>query len=431
METTDKWNKLQAEFDTYEEQAPEGLCWEGISSGLRRNRRRKAIRWTAGASAAFACAAAALILTLSPRGKTEVDLIRQEPHSRLAEADVRPKPAGDNGSTTTPGAKTPQVRPIRISPESIESSSVASANSASQSYSATAEGLEPSVWSEAGIPPEETAENHSSGKEESVERIDVDASGKDEECEIPGENFAGFAEEGEGREVRRRRASLRLSLSNGSPYSTVQGGYGAMNSSAVTYQLSSASGLTTAGLSTVLLRNNDKEVSTSTTHYQPLKFELLAGVEVLRSLSVVSGVSYSCLISDLTSGTDTDNYETRQTLHYIGIPLALSYNIPLADRLGLYLTLGGRIEQNICGTSSTAYMSGGRVNERQTSSLTEKVPQWSAFAGLGLQWRLSGSMHVFAEPSVNYCFDNGSHVETIYKERPLNFNLSLGLKFDL
>ena len=431
METTDKWNKLQAEFDTYEEQAPEGLCWEGISGGLRRNKRRKALRWTAGASAAFACAAAALILTLSPRGETEVDLIRQEPHSRLAEAEVRPVPAGDDGSSKSAGSETARGQAVIISPEPVESTSGASANSAAQPSRETAESLESSGRSEAGIPPEETAENQSSGKEEPVERIDVDASGKGEECEIPEDDFADFAEEGESREVRRRRASLRLSLSNGSPYSTVQGGYGAMNSSAVTYQLSSSSGLTTAGLSSVLLRNNDKEVSTTTTHYQPLKFELLAGVEVLRNLSVVSGVSYSCLISDLTSGTDTDNYETRQTLHYIGIPLSLNYSIPLADRLGLYLALGGRIEQNVYGTSSTAYKAGGRINERQTTSLTEKVPQWSAFAGLGLQWRLSGGMHIFAEPSVNYCFDNGSHVETIYKERPLNFNLSLGLKFDL
>lgn len=427
METTDKWNKLQAEFDTYEEQAPEGLCWEGISGGLRRSRRRKVLRRTAGVSAAFACAAAALILTVSPRGEAEVDLIRQEPHSRLAEADARTLPAGDDGSSKTGGAEAARGQAVIISPEPVESTSGASANSAAQPYSETAA----SGRSEAGIPPEETAGNQSSVKDEPVERIDVDASGKDEECEIHEEDFADFAEEGEGREVRRRRASLRLSFSNGSPYSTVQGGYGAMNSSAVTYQLSSASGLTTAGLSTVLLRNNDKEVSTSTTHYQPLKFELLAGVEVLRNLSVVSGVSYSCLISDLTSGTDSDNYETRQTLHYIGIPLSLNYSIPLADRLGLYLALGGRIEQNVYGTSSTAYKAGGRVSERQTTSLTEKVPQWSAFAGLGLQWRLSGGMHVFAEPSVNYCFDNGSHVETIYKERPLNFNLSLGLKFDL
>lgn len=430
METTDKKNRLQASFDSYTEPAPDGL-WEVISSGLRRNRRRKALRWTAGASATFACAAAALILTLSPRGESEVELIRREPGTRLAEADVRPGSTGDNGPAMTARGKAPQVSTVETFQKPVEDATKPSANAAAQLSSEAVEDLMSSSESRNFITSEETLESHVPSQDEPVGIINVDASGKGEDCEIPEKYFADFPEEREGREVRRHRASLRLSFSNGSPYTTVQGGYSAMNSSDVTCQLSSSSGLTTAGLSNVLLRNKNKEVSTSTTHYQPLQFELLAGMEVLRNLSVVSGVSYSCLISDLTSGTDTDNYETRQALHYIGIPLSLNYNIPLADRLGLYLALGGRVEQNIYGTSATAYRADGRVNERQTTRLTEKVPQWSAFAGLGLQWHLSGGMNLFAEPSVNYCFSNGSHIENFYKERPLNFNLSLGLKFDL
>lgn len=36
---------------------------------------------------------------------------------------------------------------------------------------------------------------------------------------------------------------------------------------------------------------------------------------------------------------------------------------------------------------------------------------------------------MYVEPGISYYFDDGSPISTIYKEKPVNFNLNLGLRF--
>ena len=38
---------------------------------------------------------------------------------------------------------------------------------------------------------------------------------------------------------------------------------------------------------------------------------------------------------------------------------------------------------------------------------------------------------IYAEPGVAYYFDNESSLPTIYQEKPFNFNLNMGLRFNL
>ena len=55
--------------------------------------------------------------------------------------------------------------------------------------------------------------------------------------------------------------------------------------------------------------------------------------------------------------------------------------------------------------------------------------QWSANASLGVQCNLVNTMSIFVEPGVSYYFNDGTNIRTIYKEKPLNFNLNLGIRF--
>jgi hypothetical protein len=48
---------------------------------------------------------------------------------------------------------------------------------------------------------------------------------------------------------------------------------------------------------------------------------------------------------------------------------------------------------------------------------------------MGLGYQLSNTIGLYAEPGISYYFNNGSQLETIYKEDPLHFNLRLGLRF--
>ena len=38
---------------------------------------------------------------------------------------------------------------------------------------------------------------------------------------------------------------------------------------------------------------------------------------------------------------------------------------------------------------------------------------------------------VYVEPGVSYYFDDRSPLSTIYKEKPLNFNLNLGVRYTI
>ena len=61
--------------------------------------------------------------------------------------------------------------------------------------------------------------------------------------------------------------------------------------------------------------------------------------------------------------------------------------------------------------------------------LRDRRPQWSVNASAGLQYKINDILGVYLEPGVGYYFDNGSNVSTIYKEKPLNFNFTVGLRF--
>ena len=57
--------------------------------------------------------------------------------------------------------------------------------------------------------------------------------------------------------------------------------------------------------------------------------------------------------------------------------------------------------------------------------------QWSANTALGLQYHILPQFAVYAEPGLKYYFDNGSGISTFFKDRPMNFNLQVGLRLAL
>ena len=76
----------------------------------------------------------------------------------------------------------------------------------------------------------------------------------------------------------------------------------------------------------VLLFNKGKEIQTKTKHYLPIRAGLSVGYRILPRLSVESGLTYRCLISDLSFGSESHYLSGSQTLHYIGLPLGIRYN---------------------------------------------------------------------------------------------------------
>ena len=230
---------------------------------------------------------------------------------------------------------------------------------------------------------------------------------------------------------RRKALSLKLAVASSSFSSTSHSGYGAMYGSSVAAFRFSATPVADDGYSAVLLMNNYQEVSTTSRHYLPVNVGFSLGWEFAPGFSLSAGVDYTCLVSDLSSGTDATRYETRQTLHYLGIPVTLEWSFVQRPRLRAYLYAGGQARKAVYGTSSTRYVIDSAPWEPVIEKIGETPLQWSAGAGAGVEYMLGDKVGLYAEPGLNYYFDNGSPVENVFKSRPLNFNLTLGLRLKL
>ena len=64
-------------------------------------------------------------------------------------------------------------------------------------------------------------------------------------------------------------------------------------------------------------------------------------------------------------------------------------------------------------------------------SLDTSPWQFSLNGAAGAEYKLTDYFSLYAEPGLGYYFKDGSSTSTIYQDRPLNFNLSFGLRFNL
>lgn len=181
-----------------------------------------------------------------------------------------------------------------------------------------------------------------------------------------------------------------------------------------------------------ILRLNEYQlVYSEIKHYQPITIGVSLKYSFAKRWNVTSGLSYTTLISKLRSGSQENYYNSKQTLHYIGIPVNLNYIVWENRRISTYLSGGGMVEKNVSGTLSTDYMINNKIEEHSTSSISVKPLQWSVNSAVGIQYQLSRIIGIYAEPGVTCFLKNKSDIETIYKDKPLNFTLKLGLRFSL
>lgn len=182
--------------------------------------------------------------------------------------------------------------------------------------------------------------------------------------------------------------------------------------------------------SQVLLENAVQAPQTSIKHHVPVTVGLSFAWHFHKDWSLETGLNYTLLSSDIHSGSKSYVEET-QKLHYVGIPVKLRRSIWKNNWLSVYASAGGAVEKCVSGTLETATVtnSGNRSSER--TSLNVKPLQWSVAAAAGAQVNFTPRFGFYVEPGAAYYFDDGSEVETIRKEHPLNFNLQLGLRVNV
>ena len=152
-----------------------------------------------------------------------------------------------------------------------------------------------------------------------------------------------------------------------------------------------------------------KQNNSTYRHHPPIRFGLSLRYQINERWSMESGLSYTLLISDIPSTPKGQVNAIEQRLYYIGVPVNVNYQLWTRHRYGLYLTAGGTIDKLLNGRDW----------------------QFSLNGAAGAEYLLNNRFSLYLEPCIGYYFPNGSNLSTIYKDHPLNFNLSLGLRFNL
>lgn len=179
---------------------------------------------------------------------------------------------------------------------------------------------------------------------------------------------------------------------------------------------------------------NVHQVSKESTYSLPISLGLGVRFYLTQRLSVGIGVDFSILertfsgiYTEVQEGTivRTINSDIHNTLHYIGVPVVLSYDFLQTNRLSLYVHGGGVVEKAL----SNKYRIENRPKDVIFRESVDGV-QLSAGAGLGIKFKLTDKFGLYLDPSVKYYFDCKQPV-SIRTQQPLMFNLEAGLRLDI
>ena len=165
-------------------------------------------------------------------------------------------------------------------------------------------------------------------------------------------------------------------------------------------------------------------------HSAPLRVGVTAAWELLPHLNLVSGLNWTYLNSEFEETASPIRTAVGQDLGYLGVPLRLETVFNVWKGLWLSAGAGGMVEKGLLSSSWTNTWVDGQVAE------TIKNPKpdtggllWSVGATAGAEYRFSPSFGLYLTPGVEYHFDNGAEVRSAYTEKPLSWNVNLGVRF--
>lgn len=451
-------NKIRESQADFSEPEPEGL-WAGIEAGLaaedveasagmdpvratdagasvgRTSRedsavsRRRTVRWWWAALPAAAVAALVLFLSVpGHRDASDAPLMTSaiaELKSAAEPFDVVPQ----NVESSVSANLLAYSGTLLASDTKVGKPSEATADDAGSASEELPKRQESSSWNNT---PGDSSSETSSSETSSLENSSSETSSLET---ISSENWPS-ENDNPVLKTRRRGFSFGLLTSNVAGSRSSVSKYAALYGSTVTKQIHGFSETRadfpdSQGYADVMQSNSSNEISSTVKNWQPIQVGVSVAYSFTDRLSIESGLTYSCLVSDLSSGTPSGNYDIRQTLHYIGLPLALRYDFLKIKGFSLYASAGGQMEKCVAGKTRTDYFVDGKKVSSENGRIMVEPLQWSVNAYVGAQYSFNRLVGLYIEPGAAYYFRNSSPVNCIYSERPFNFSFRAGLRFSL
>lgn len=456
-------SQLRNRMEAYGEPEPDGL-WESVASSLRQkgvmagsgvaesasssgnlSRDRRHLWWYVVPALAMAAVCVGLLLPFSG-GESQVTVV---PGDMISESVIADKVLeGDSANVAPAKASAPVSGELPASNERLASNRVPASDDVSISDELTVSDV---MSSEDKV---------STGDVLGGVLFDVDAAvSPSQECTVVeqqepkarrGQEFSSeddfedpFAEEMETSSgSKRSRLALGLHLGGVGSYSGGSSGSASMAdafvSSTVPFgtndgtpiKLDSKGKLPYNG---VLMGDTFRSVESEHRFYQPVSVGVEVSYDLGRRFFLGSGLSYTCLVSESSSGSSESRGSLTQTVHLLGVPLKVGYKIIDNPLFELSVAGGGRVDKAIASKTVTRLTLNGPEPVKSASTGTVFPLYWSLTASASAAYKLSSLVGLYLEPGLSWHFgsksDNGLALETVWSGRPMNFQLNAGVRF--
>ena len=163
-------------------------------------------------------------------------------------------------------------------------------------------------------------------------------------------------------------------------------------------------------------------------HDKPITFGLSVAKSLGNKWNLETGLQYSLLKSNFTLGEDSYCIKQNQKVHYLGIPLQVSYRWFDIKNWSAYSSIGATLHIPIYGKNTKQYVTGETIPYMNSSHFTPPY-QWAVGTGIGLQYKFMTNWCVYFEPTFNWYIPNGSTTHTIWTEHPSTITVPFGIRF--
>ena len=166
------------------------------------------------------------------------------------------------------------------------------------------------------------------------------------------------------------------------------------------------------------------ETPIKASHHLPIRFGLKIGYQLSERWALQTGITYTYLYSEFTL-VNRQQPAIEQRLHYVGIPLGISYQIWKNSNFRLYASAGASAEKCVKNSQESG---DANINVQSDS---EKPLQWSVNTALGAEYQPTKQLGIYLEPCLGYYFKDNTPLEHYYKEHPLSPAIEFGLRWHL
>lgn len=438
MRQEDWTTRLRDRLEHFEEVAPEGL-WEDIERVLPAAPKQKKVRFAGLRRWAVAAAVAgALVVATSYLFMNQPENQMEKPSAKVVsrQPSVSQSVASSSEPTAPSSALTADKTPLLVAP--LRNQSVKNLLSTAQQlvekvadgFSTEASDLVAAAkhlaqgTDQSAANPLETAQNTAE------KRTDSDASKtlphgdtNDRRSMSPISHTDSYRYTVSRRNTGSGQLTASLFLQNGFVEGQKANNVRMSEAMIDYYSLSADESLVTASLpqraqanETVYLTDYKEHAA----HHKPVSVGINVSYHLTDRLWIETGANYTRLTSDFTQQMRTNTLQTTQRLTYIGVPLRAGYEVWKKKPLRVYGIVGGEADINVKAERESS--------DEQRSMNRDRV-QWSVSAAAGVQVDIVPKLGLFIEPGVRYYIDNGSNVENIFKDKPLNIDLQVGVRY--